>query len=171
MKTIKELRGSFDLHPQESGATLKYFKKYKIDFDVFLPTIGINLQRSLVWTLFQKRELIWSMLISRRIPCLTLINTWDEVWQVIDGKQRLTAMFDFIDDKFTLEVDGVEYLFSELPQDYQLAINNYHVRYYYVYEMQPPIPDDLKIEWFKLINFAGTPQDQEHLKNLTKNDN
>jgi hypothetical protein len=29
-----------------------------------------------------------------------------------------------------------------------------------------PITDDQKIAWFEMINFAGTPQDIEHLNNL-----
>lgn len=34
---------------------LNYFlKNYKIDFDVYLPTKNVNLQRGLVWTDLQK---------------------------------------------------------------------------------------------------------------------
>ena len=35
---------------------------YNLDFDVFLPSIGKNLQRELCWTLHQKQELIMSVL-------------------------------------------------------------------------------------------------------------
>jgi hypothetical protein len=86
---------------------------------------------------------------------------------VIDGKQRLSTLFDFTDDKFTLEIDGKEYLFSELPDDYQGGINRFYFRYYVVNEpWDDRITDEQKIRWFKLINFAGTPQDSEHLKGL-----
>jgi hypothetical protein len=30
------------------------------------------------------------------------------------------------------------------------------------------ISDEWKIAWFEMINFAGTPQDIEHLNNLKK---
>ena len=61
-----------------------------------------------------------------------------------------------------------EYLFNELPQDYQQAINYFHFRYYVVNEpWGKPMTDQQKINWFKFINFSGTPQDAEHLRSLS----
>lgn len=173
MKPLRDIRNSFDLNPQELSSQLKYFKKQRIDWDVFLPSIGKNLQRNLVWTLEQKRELIWSMLLGRHIPHCAIINIIDkeddklDLYQIIDGKQRLSTMFDFVDDKFTIEIDGCEYLFSELPTDYQQAVSFYHFRYYIINEpWEKRITDQQKIQWFKFINFAGTPQDKEHMESL-----
>lgn len=173
MKRINELRGNLDLHPQEISSQIKYFKMLDIDWDVYLPTRGKNLQRDFVWTLEQKRELIWSVLIGRHIPHCAIINSInkenekEDKYLIIDGKQRLSSIFDFIDDKFTIIIDDVEYLFSELPKDYQTAINYHYFRYYVVNEpWDTRITDDQKIAWFKFINFAGTPQDKEHLNSL-----
>ena len=172
MKTRRELR-NIDLKIGEVCSSIKYFKQNNIDWDVYLPTRGKNLQRDFVWTLSQKRELIWSVLIGRHIPHVALINTIDkenegqDLWLVIDGKQRLSTLIYFTDDKFTLDVDGVEYLFSELPQDYQQAINHFYFRYYVVNEdWDNRITDEQKIQWFKFINFSGTPQDEQHLNSL-----
>ena len=89
------------------------------------------------------------------------------MYLIIDGKQRLSTIFDFIDDKFTVEIESKEYLFSELPEDYQEAITYYHFRYYVVNESwDTRITDDQKVAWFKFINFAGTPQDAVHLNGL-----
>ena len=60
MKTIKELR-NIDLEIEEVCSSVKYFKQNDIDWDVYLPTKGKNLQRGFVWTLEQKRELILSV--------------------------------------------------------------------------------------------------------------
>jgi hypothetical protein len=66
-----------------------------------------------------------------------------------------------------LIVEGKEYLFSELPNDYQQAIDHFYFRYYVVNEQwDKRITDEQKISWFKFINFAGTPQDEEHLNSL-----
>ena len=172
MKTINELR-DFGLKVGEVTSYIKYFKGMTIDWDVYLPTIGKNLQRGFVWTIEQKRELIWSILYGRHIPHMAFINTIDvldnrkDVWLIIDGKQRLSTIFDFTDDKFTLIVDDKEYLFSELPKDYQTAINGLYFRYYLVNEeFNNRITDYDKITWFKFINFSGTPQDIEHMKGL-----
>lgn len=173
MKSIKEIRGDFDLKPQECSSQLRYFKRLDIDWDVYLPSRGCNLQRGLVWDLNQKRELIWSILIGRHIPHCAIINginrddNMKDVYLIIDGKQRLSTMFDFIDDKFTIDIDGKEYLFSQLPDDYKKEINYYHFRYYVVNEpWDKRITDDQKVAWFKFINFAGTPQELEHLNKL-----
>jgi hypothetical protein len=49
----------------------------KIDFDVYLPTKGINLQREKVWSLLQKRELIMSILMERFIPNICTLSLVD----------------------------------------------------------------------------------------------
>lgn len=54
MKALKEIRGSFDLYPQEISSQIKYFRMLDIDWNVYLPTRGKNLQRDFVWTLEQK---------------------------------------------------------------------------------------------------------------------
>lgn len=173
MKPLRELRNTFDFYPQEVSSSVSYFFKNKIDWEVYLPTRGFNLQRDFVWNLDQKRELIYSMLIGRHIPHCAIINIVDpnneneDIWQVIDGRQRLTTIQLFLLDEFTIELEGKEYLFSELPNDYQIAINRFYFRYYVVNEeWGKPITDEQKISWFKFINFAGTPQDKQHLEKL-----
>lgn len=174
MKPIRELRQSLPFLPQVVNSHLKYFcENANIDFDVFLPSKGFNLQRDFVWTIEQKRELIWSILIKRNIPSLALINIITEdsgsdgIFQVIDGKQRLSAMFDFYNNKFTLLIDGKEYYYKDLPTDYQRAIGGYAFSYYLVNEeYNNKITDEQKIQWFMYINFAGTPQDKEHFEKL-----
>lgn len=173
MKTIQQLRDQLDFYPQEVASSVKYFRSNNIDWNVYLETKNKNLQRDFVWNIEQKRELINSILIGRHIPHCAIINTIDknddkkDLFLIIDGKQRLSTMFDFVDDKFTFEIDGSEYLFSELPVDYKQAINNFYFRYYIINEpWDNRITDDQKIAWFKFINFAGTPQDKEHLDSL-----
>ena len=118
MKPLRELRNTFDFYPQEVSSSVSYFFKNKIDWEVYLPTRGFNLQRGFVWNLDQKRELIYSMLIGRHIPHCAIINIVDpnneneDIWQVIDGRQRLTTIQLFLLDEFTIELEGKEYLFS-----------------------------------------------------------
>lgn len=172
MKPLKELTEPFDLNPEELSSRLRYLSIQKIDYDVYLPTKGINLQRDFVWTIEQKRELIFSMLIGRHIPHFAVISTidvngGDDILQIIDGKQRLSTMIGFYQNKFTIVLENNEYYFKDLPEEYQLAITSYTIRYYIVYEPYgKPINDKQKINWFNFINFAGTPQDVEHLNKL-----
>ena len=60
------------------------------------------------------------------------------------------ALIDFYENKFTIELEGKEYYFKDLPNDYQLAISHYHFRYYVVNEPYgSPMTDEQKINWFK----------------------
>lgn len=173
MKKIEELRNLIDFYPESINSRLSYFIRQDIDWNVYLKTKGKNLQRDFVWTLEQKRELIYSIIIGRHIPHCAIINIVNpndfrkDIWQIIDGKQRLSAMVDFHENKFTIILEGKEYYFKDLPKDYRLAISNYNIKYYVVNEPYgKPFTDEQKINWFKFINFAGTPQDGEHLKSL-----
>ena len=172
MKPIKELAEHLDFFPKELTSRLKYLTKQSIDYDVYLPTKGMNLQRDFVWTIEQKRELIFSMLIGRHIPHCAMVskvipNSDTDILQIIDGKQRLSTMIDFYENKFTILLEDNEYYFKDLPEDYQLTISNHNIKYYIVYEpYNEPMTDKQKIDWFKFINFAGTPQEAEHLNKL-----
>ena len=175
MKTISELRKTLNFIPHEINSQVKNFaENVKIDFDVYLPTKQMNLQREFVWNIDQKRELIWSILMNRNIPRMAMMNVLpnksdiDGVYQVIDGKQRLSAMIDFYMNKYTLIVANKEYLFNELPIDYQNVIKGYHFAYYIAHEPYgKPFSDKDKIDWFIYINFAGTPQDKAHFEALS----
>ncbi len=176
MKSIRELRTVLRFHPQEINSSIKFFaENCDIDFDVYLPSKGINLQRDYVWTIEQKRELIWSVLMNRHIPRMAMLNIVSDkndtrgTYQVIDGKQRLSAMIDFYKGKFDLIIDHTARYFNDLPEDYQRVIAGYMFPYYIVNEdFGNVFTDEDKISWFKYINFAGTPQDADHINKLSK---
>lgn len=63
-------------------------------------------QRKLVWTVDEKRKLIDSILLGYPIPLILLAQTKEGNYEVIDGMQRLNAIFDFIDNSYSLEGKG-----------------------------------------------------------------
>lgn len=167
LKNIRELRKPYEFKIDSITSHLRYIRTDGIDYDVYLPTLGINLQRELCWTLQQKQELIMSVLIGRKIPRFSLIIKQDNSYQVIDGKQRLNTLYDFIDNKFTITLEDEIYFYSQLPQDYRVQFDRLQIEYDRMIEYDyAPITDETKIDWFYFINFAGTPQDLEHLKKL-----
>jgi hypothetical protein len=148
----------------------------EIDWDVYLPTKGINLQRGFVWTLEQKRELILSIFKGIKIPNLTFILFREDfnkenrksIYKIIDGKQRLSTMLSFCKGEFSVIWNNKEYFFDDLDLSIQGEFL-YHGRLISNIGYEYPdklISDDDKITWFELINFAGTPQDKEHLNKL-----
>ena len=89
-------------------------------------------------------------------------------YQVIDGKQRLSAMIGFYKGEFGLIIDTINYFYKDLPEDYQRVIAGFMFPYYIVNEdYGNKFTDEDKINWFRYINFAGTPQDAEHLRGLS----
>ena len=154
MKTLKELRNNPLMHNKQEGnlGFIKYLNKKQIDFDVYLPNENI-------WKERQKQELIMSILLMRFIPHISIIVIYDneardEIYQIIDGKQRLRAMIDFFNNKFPLIFDNKEYLFKDLPKDYRVTIECYDISAYIIHnEIHKPISDSDKLEWFKLTNF------------------
>lgn len=129
-----------------------------------------NVSVCYVWTLLQKQELILSVFMERTIPYFTMIENDDNnsnTYQVIDGKQRLSALFDFLDNKFSVPLFGSGYFFKDLPKDYQMELNTLPIKFYVFYETDSSrISDIEKINIFTFVNFAGTQQDKQHINNL-----
>jgi hypothetical protein len=146
----------------------------EFDFDVFLSTRNQNLQRDLVWTNEQKQSLILTLLKDQKINPFVVVQkdikkTKDSKyeWEVIDGKQRLTTIFDFLDNKFFIDLKNEEYFFKDLPKDCQKRIYTYSLYTIDVhYNYDDKITDQVKIDLFEDINWLGTPQDIQHLKRL-----
>ena len=53
-------------------------------------------QRFYRWTLNQKSKLIESILLNIPIPSIFVAQRKDGVWDVVDGLQRLSTIFEFI---------------------------------------------------------------------------
>lgn len=147
---------------------------YELDFDVWLPSKQMNLQRPLVWTLTQKQQLLLSILRDMRLPNFVAVQyataDTDRLLKIIDGKQRFNAVFQFFDGQYPIFVDDQQYYFDDLADDAQKQIKFYiprfDVHYHYGYDAADTITDDIMIDIFERVNFLGTPQDIEHLNNL-----
>lgn len=179
MKSLKEYREQFNFEGTFSSNDLIFkrinnllsFEK-KIDFDVYLPSINRNLQRPYVWTGHQEEQLIISILVGREIPPIKYISLICEgegdVYQIIDGKQRLTAIIRFLKNIFSINIENKNLFYYDLPNDYKNEIDSYYIRGQALYQKYDnnsniiPISDETKVKWFNLINFAGTPQDKKY---------
>ncbi len=77
-------------------------------------TVNRTYQRKLVWTLEEKKSLIDSMRKGYPVPLVLLLNNDRGGYDIIDGMQRLNAIFSFIENGFSLE-DGRYFNVSEYP--------------------------------------------------------
>lgn len=173
MKTIKELR-DFCFEVQYSELQVKDFLRKNvaglIDWNVYLPSLDYNLQRDYVWNPLQKEELIWSILLDRPVPNISVVSIYKDtgiLYQIIDGKQRLATAIHFIQEGFPIHIDGESFSWSMLPDEYRSTILSFFLGVNVLSDpIDNPMSDQDKIKWFTLLNFAGTEQDTEHRRKL-----
>lgn len=72
--------------------------------------INRRYQRKLVWSQQEKKNLVESILFQYPIP-LILLASQNEQFEVIDGMQRLNAIFGFIENHFSVELEDSEKYF------------------------------------------------------------
>lgn len=160
-----------------------------LDFDVWLPTYGRNLQRELCWSPRQKSELIISILKDVNIPPLTIVQVRDHkaenplVWQIIDGKQRFTTVLGFLRNEFPIVLDwnhitDSSYRYNDLPEELQKKIKWFDFRanmvYSHIYyddvdektKEREFVTDKDKVDLYLYLNYSGTPQEQEFMDDL-----
>ena len=88
-------------------------------------------------------------------------KTSDDVLEVLDGQQRITSIGRFVTNKFAVkDENGMEQYFSGIAADKQTQIMNATLL---VYECEGK-ESEIK-EWFKTINIAGVPLNNQELLN------
>jgi len=125
-----------------------------------------DFQRHDVWKNSQRAELIESILINIPIPLIYLFEDKQGVKQVVDGKQRLTALKNYCKDQFSLtnlnirsDLNGLK--FSELPSELQARIEDYQI---HAYIIQPPTPESIKFHIFDRVNRPGTQLNKQEMR-------
>lgn len=130
-------------------------------------------QREYVWSLEQKQLLIES--IYKGISCGTILvrlRSWSTLEKmaksgetelsfkdIVDGKQRLKAIEQFINNDF-MDLHGNYY--SDLSSNSQNMFGNNNLLNYA--EMDDSTSDEEVLYQFLKMNFEGVPQSKEHLQ-------
>lgn len=124
-------------------------------------------QRAYVWKGKRPSYLIESILMRLPIPVIFLSRTKDGGLEVIDGVQRLTTVFNFIDNKFALtglevfkELNGKR--FKDLSQKMQSDIEDSVIS---CFELSEDTSQDLKFTTFERINTGGMSLNEMEIRN------
>ena len=130
-------------------------------------------QRQYVWDGAKASRLIESALLSVPLPIVYLAEELDNTESVIDGQQRLTSFFSFIDGKFPNgqpfrlskmkvfpELNKKSY--SDLSEELQDKIRYYQIRTVTIRRDSDP---DLKFEIFERLNTGAIPLNEMELRN------
>ena len=129
-----------------------------------------SFQRNFVWSEQQKSELIESVIMGIPLPLLYLAESQQGELIVVDGRQRLTTFFDFLDNKFKLsklrimrQLNGKNFAalekeyanYASTIEDYQLVVQI--IKY--------PTPDRVRFDIFDRVNRGGTPLNKQEMRN------
>jgi len=110
---------------------------------------------------YKEAEVIDSILKGYPIGLIYFNKTADGKFEVLDGQQRITSIGRFLTGKFAIkDSNGMEQYFSGLAQNLQDKINNTPLT---IYECEGE-ESEIK-EWFKTINIAGIPLNEQELLN------
>jgi uncharacterized protein with ParB-like and HNH nuclease domain len=132
-----------------------------------------DFQRQFVWDKRKSSRLIESLLLEIPLPVIYLAEDNNGKESVIDGQQRLTAFFSFIDGKFP---DGVDFklrklqvfnelnkfLFKDLEKQIQNKIKKSSIR---TITFKRDSDKDLRFEIFERLNTGSVPLNDQELRN------
>jgi len=141
------------------------YKKYKREEKEL--ELSPDYQRNFVWTSKQKSRLIESILIKIPLPIFYIDARDEDKWVVVDGLQRLTTIFTFIDNEFRLS--NLEFLhdlngkkFDKLERKYQRRIEDFQLLCNLV---RPKTPPNVAFSIFKRINTLGSKLEVQEIRN------
>lgn len=151
----------------ERGFYTVYELKRKYDSQVKRIILDAEFQRENVWKPSQKAELIESILMGLPLPIFYFNQDKLGRLIVVDGRQRLTALFEFMSGKWQLkglkvlaELNGKK--FADLDPVVQGQIEDYQLQ---AHVIQPPTPDRIKFDIFDRVNRAGTKLNKQEIRN------
>ena len=125
-------------------------------------TIQPEYQRNYIYA-DGKRDVavIESILKGYPIGILYFVKVADDKFEVLDGQQRITSIGRYVTNRFAVkDENGMEQYFDGIAKDKQDKISNTRLL---IYECEGT-ESEIK-EWFKTINIAGIPLNNQELMN------
>lgn len=126
-------------------------------------------QRRLRWGPERKSRLIESFLMNVPIPPIFLSEESDGTYAVIDGKQRITAITEFLSD--SLALTGLNYYadlngstFRGLPQSERNFLSRrIPMRAVIILDQSP---EEIRLETFQRLNTGGVTLNAQEIRNI-----
>lgn len=139
------------------GMYIKWLKDGALDFDA-------DYQRDYVWGHEEQHAFLQGLISGFPLGYVALARAPD--WasrdgayiEVVDGKQRLTTLWLFINNKIPLELAGVPVFWQDLTRGEQLAFGAPTLT---AVVLDDATPQD-RLDYFIAVNFTGMPQSDEH---------
>ena len=102
-----------------------------------------------------------SLLKKYPLGLIYFVKVGEDRYEVLDGQQRITSFGRFVTDKFAwVDKKGMQQYFAGLDKSLQKCILESKLTVYICEGEEPEIK-----EWFKTINIAGVPLNEQELLN------
>lgn len=131
-----------------------------------------DFQRNSVWNLRQKSELIESVIMGIPLPLIYLAENADGKLIVVDGRQRLSTFFDFLNDKFRLrdlkilsQINGMNMTEMNDSVQYSRYVTMIEDTQLVVQIIKYPTKDRVRFDIFDRVNRGGTPLNKQEMRN------
>jgi len=156
------------MEPKHNTQTISWFNQQNQ-----MKTIDLKakFQREVVWSDGAQTYLIDTLLRKLPIPKIYLRAVQDDkdnvTYQVVDGKQRLTAIFQFLkdelalQDKYSKDLDLGGKKFTDLPIDMRRDLFKYDIS---VEELHDASREEIK-DMFERLNRTGAKLNNQELRN------
>jgi len=127
-----------------------------------------HFQRYEVWTPQTNSRLVESLLLDLPIPIIYFAQEEDESTIVIDGQQRLMAIYRFLDNEYALKglgplkkgLEGKK--FNQLPEQLQERIEQFQLSTVEILKESDPL---VKFDMFERLNMGATKLNDQELRN------
>lgn len=124
-------------------------------------------QRQYVWNLKKASKLIESFICDIPIPVIYLAEDRQGSYEVIDGLQRLTSVFNFFEGEYPLSAldiipDFNRLKFKDLPVDIQKKLKKTTIR---TFELGSATSKELKFIIFERLNTGGVALNDMEIRN------
>lgn len=126
-----------------------------------------DFQREDIWRRENKAELVESVLMGLPLPIFYFNQDKYGNLIVVDGRQRLTAMFSYMNDEYKLNNLKIlpvlnDRKFSELSPVQKTQIEDFQIQ---AHVIMPPTPDRVKFDIFDRVNRGGMRLNRQEMRN------
>lgn len=147
---------------KQTWSILEIYQKIKSTKLILSP----DYQRNSIWKIDKQTAFIESLFMDILVPPIYVVEIpgddvlEDSTYEVVDGKQRLTAINDFVTNKYSLDTKSLEYFadlysekkFFELQSEFPESINALLSSVLDIYVITANSPEFTKYDIFSRLN-------------------
>lgn len=119
-------------------------------------------QREFVYDELKRNAVIDTIRDNFPLNVMYWVKNDDDSFEVLDGQQRTISFCQYVNNGFSIKINGYPKSYANLTPDEKEQILNYKLMVYFCEGT-----DTEKLAWFRIINIAGERLTEQELRNAT----